>query len=155
MILLFFRGFQWKSMSPLDLASNFTWDSVPPSNFPNFNYGRSLYEPLNFKNFYKKLHSFKFKFFFNQGIIFYTYFIIQYYALNYWIEKGANSRKIVMGMPMYGQGFTLANVSDHGLNAPAAGPSHAGEYTRSAGFLAYYEVSPLINDLDFRHYFVR
>lgn len=46
-----------------------------------------------------------------------------------------------MGMPMYGQGFTLANPAEHGLNAPAAGPSHAGEFTRSNGFLAYYEVT--------------
>lgn len=45
-----------------------------------------------------------------------------------------------MGMPMYGQGFTLANPSERGLNAPAEGPSQAGKYTRSSGFLAYYEV---------------
>lgn len=46
-----------------------------------------------------------------------------------------------MGMPMYGQGFTLANPSENGLNAPAAGPSQAGEFTRANGFLSYYEVN--------------
>ena len=46
-----------------------------------------------------------------------------------------------MGMPLYGQGFTLADPKVHGLNAPAPGPSQAGEFTRAAGFLAYYEVN--------------
>ncbi|XKL60517.1 hypothetical protein PGB90_007574 [Kerria lacca] len=75
----------------------------------------------------------------------YDYFN-SYYALNYWIQKGANSQKIVMGMPMYGQGFTLANVSNHGLNAPTNGPSRAGQYTRSSGFLAYYEICEKIKE---------
>lgn len=69
-----------------------------------------------------------------------------YFAINYWIKKGANPRKIVMGMPMYGQGFTLANPSERGLNAPAEGPSQAGKYTRSSGFLAYYEICQKIKE---------
>lgn len=60
--------------------------------------------------------------------------------MNYWIEKGAPSRKIVMGMPLYGQSFTLENTRNNGLNAKAPGPGKAGEFTRAAGFLAYYEV---------------
>jgi chitinase len=46
-----------------------------------------------------------------------------------------------MGMPMYGQSFSLANGSENGLNAKAYGPGQAGEFTRAGGFLAYYEVS--------------
>lgn len=42
---------------------------------------------------------------------------------------------------MYGQSFTLADSEKNGLNANAPGPGTAGEYTRAAGFLAYYEVS--------------
>ncbi len=49
-----FQGFWWKSMSPSDLASNFIWISVLISNFPNFDYGRSLYEPLNFFEVFSK-----------------------------------------------------------------------------------------------------
>ena len=67
-------------------------------------------------------------------------FYLQNYSLNYWIEKGAPSRKIVMGMPLYGQSFTLENTRNNGLNAKAPGPGKAGEFTRAAGFLAYYEV---------------
>lgn len=43
-------------------------------------------------------------------------------------------------MPLYGQAFTLANSKSNELNAPAPGPGQAGEFTRQAGFLAYYEV---------------
>ncbi|KAI5750701.1 hypothetical protein M8J77_000551 [Diaphorina citri] len=62
------------------------------------------------------------------------------FTMNYWMKKGAPSRKLVMGMPMYGQAFSLANSNDHGLNAAAPGAGLAGEYTRQAGFLAYYEI---------------
>lgn len=45
-----------------------------------------------------------------------------------------------MGMPLYGQSFTLENAHNNGLNAKAPSAGQAGEYTRAAGFLAYYEV---------------
>ena len=45
-----------------------------------------------------------------------------------------------MGMPLYGQSFTLSNPSNTGLNSPISGPGEAGPETRAAGFLAYYEV---------------
>lgn len=63
------------------------------------------------------------------------------YTINYWIEKGADRKKLVMGMPMYGQSFTLTQSSNHGLNAPSTGGGTAGEYTKASGFLAYYEVN--------------
>lgn len=43
-------------------------------------------------------------------------------------------------MPMYGQSFSLADNSDHGLNVATYGGGEAGEHTRARGFLAYYEV---------------
>ncbi|XP_022917654.2 probable chitinase 10 isoform X1 [Onthophagus taurus] len=62
------------------------------------------------------------------------------FTINYWIDQGVPRRKIVMGMPMYGQAFQLEKADNHGLNAPAPGPGQAGEFTRAAGFLAYYEI---------------
>nr|WNT43924.1 chitinase 2 [Monochamus alternatus] len=62
------------------------------------------------------------------------------FSLNYWISEGVPRRKIVMGMPLYGQSFRLEKESEHGLNAKAPGPGEAGPYTRAAGFLAYYEI---------------
>lgn len=60
--------------------------------------------------------------------------------MNYWIEKGAPRDKLVMGMPLYGQSFTLSDAKNNGLNANAPGPGKAGEFTRAAGFLSYYEI---------------
>jgi chitinase len=62
------------------------------------------------------------------------------YTINYWIQNGADRKKIVMGMPMYGQSFTLVNASNTGLNSKSSGGAEAGEFTRSKGFLAYYEI---------------
>lgn len=68
------------------------------------------------------------------------------FTINYWIEKGASPRKLVLGkrkysfnlfktltqftrfifyilfklgMPMYGQSFSLAENKRHGLNSPS------------------------------------
>ncbi|KAF2898205.1 hypothetical protein ILUMI_07967 [Ignelater luminosus] len=62
------------------------------------------------------------------------------FSINYWISEGVPRRKIVMGMPLYGQSFQLEKAENHGLNAKAPGPGQAGEFTRAAGFLAYYEI---------------
>jgi len=45
-----------------------------------------------------------------------------------------------MGVPLYGQSFSLAERNIHGLNAPTYGGGEAGEATRARGFLSYYEV---------------
>lgn len=60
--------------------------------------------------------------------------------MHYWMKKGAHPKKLVMGMPMYGQSFSLAEVNNNGLNVPTYGGGEAGDGTRARGFLAYYEV---------------
>jgi len=62
------------------------------------------------------------------------------YTINYWIESGAPASKLVLGMPLYGQAFTLDKATNHGLNAPAGQKGKAGQFTKAAGFLAYYEI---------------
>ncbi|CAG9760168.1 unnamed protein product [Ceutorhynchus assimilis] len=69
----------------------------------------------------------------------YDYFNANF-SINYWIEKGADPKKLVMGMPLYGQSFSLADSSKHGLNEKSYGPGEAGEFTRAGGFLAFYEI---------------
>lgn len=62
------------------------------------------------------------------------------YAVKHWIKRGAKSEKIVLGVPCYGQSFTLSNAANHGLNAPSSGGGQAGPFTRAAGTLSYYEI---------------
>ena len=66
--------------------------------------------------------------------------LLQNYTMNYWVESGAPKSKLVMGMPLYGQSFTLTNAKEHGLNAAARDGGTAGVATRAKGFLAYHEV---------------
>lgn len=62
------------------------------------------------------------------------------YTIHYWIKKGLDPKKVILGMPTYGQSFTLAEASENGLQAKSHGGGEAGEFTRARGFLAYYEV---------------
>ena len=70
----------------------------------------------------------------------YTILNPQDFAANYWVELGAPKEKLILGMPVYGRGFTLEDTSQTGMAAPASGPSIAGPWTREAGYFSYYEV---------------
>jgi hypothetical protein len=52
---------------------------------------------------------------------------------------GANREKLLVGIPFYGQSYTLASTNTM-VGAPTSGPGNPGEYTQQPGMLAYYEV---------------
>nr|XP_027071631.1 class V chitinase-like [Coffea arabica] len=60
------------------------------------------------------------------------------YGLESWIKAGILRSKLVMGLPLYGKTWTLKDLMDSGVGAPAidVGPSGAG----GKGVLFYYEV---------------
>lgn len=60
-------------------------------------------------------------------------------TVDYWLAKGADAAKLLLGFPTYGRTFHLTS-SDSGLGAPADGAADPGPYTREAGFWSYYEV---------------
>lgn len=66
--------------------------------------------------------------------------ILQNYAANYWVTQGTPKSKLIIGMATYGRSFTLQDPTNFGIGAPVSGSGKAGNTTRSAGFLAYYEV---------------
>lgn len=48
--------------------------------------------------------------------------------------------KLVLGIPFYGQTYTLADPSVPRFGVASTGPGNAGPYTQSAGTLSYMEV---------------
>ncbi|XP_068629927.1 probable chitinase 10 [Battus philenor] len=62
------------------------------------------------------------------------------FTVNYWINKGAPREKLIVGIPFYGQTFSLSNVDDNGLGSPANAGGDPGDETRARGFLAFYEI---------------
>jgi chitinase len=61
-------------------------------------------------------------------------------SVNYWIQQGAPKQKLILGMPLYGRTFMMANAQNQKPGAPITGPGPAGPYTRQQGMLGYNEV---------------
>lgn len=57
-----------------------------------------------------------------------------------WLKRGAPARKLVMGMPFYGQGWTGVTGGGDGLGRPAAAPAPA---TWAAGYEDYKALKKL------------
>lgn len=76
------------------------------------------------------------------------------YAIKYWISKGADSKKIILGMGLYGRSFTLGNPSNTGLGAPATGPGSAGGMTKEPGMLGYNEICLYVKNEGWNEVFV-
>ncbi|XP_017086419.2 probable chitinase 10 [Drosophila eugracilis] len=68
------------------------------------------------------------------------------FSIHYWLDRGTPPEKLIMGMPMYGQSYTLADQKHKSLNDKSLGPGKAGTYTRSGGFLAYYEICEMVGN---------
>ncbi|XP_063590647.1 probable chitinase 10 isoform X1 [Penaeus indicus] len=62
------------------------------------------------------------------------------FSVREWMKQGAPAQKIMVGMPTYGRSFTLANITQFDIGAPASGGGDAGRYTQETGFYSYYEV---------------
>ena len=60
--------------------------------------------------------------------------------MDYWIQGGLRPRKLILGIPTYGRGFTLEGSFYGQQRPPAKSGSNAGQFTGEAGFLAYHEV---------------
>lgn len=61
-------------------------------------------------------------------------------GVQHWISKGCSPSKLILGVPMLGRTYLLANGQENGLGAQTTGPGPAGRYTHEAGYLAYFEM---------------
>jgi chitinase len=61
------------------------------------------------------------------------------FIVQYWQTLGLSADKINMGIPTYGQSWTLAS-SETGIGAPALGGGAPGPLTNTSGTLGYYEI---------------
>ncbi|CAG2111636.1 unnamed protein product [Medioppia subpectinata] len=68
------------------------------------------------------------------------------FGVKLWEKMGAPKEKIVVGLATYGRSFTLTNPSDNGMNAATSGGGKAGEFSREAGFLAFYEICEMMKN---------
>jgi len=62
------------------------------------------------------------------------------WTVNYWMANGVPASKIIMGVAVYGRGFTLANTAQNGLLAQTSGPIPEAEFTRQNGSWGYNEI---------------
>lgn len=64
------------------------------------------------------------------------------YAINAWLRGGFPANKIALGLATYGRPFRLDNADNNGLHVPKSKwtPPRTGKYTRTTGFLSYYEI---------------
>ncbi|XP_053686883.1 chitinase-3-like protein 1 [Sabethes cyaneus] len=64
-------------------------------------------------------------------------------SIHYWLSQGAPKEKLVLGIPLYGRSFTLANPAVTDIGAAVTGPGMAGQYSREPGVLGYNEFCEL------------
>ncbi|EAT48574.1 AAEL000389-PA, partial [Aedes aegypti] len=61
-------------------------------------------------------------------------------AIRGWLGDGLAASKLIMGIPVYAQTFTLASSGSNGVGASTIGGGTAGPYSQQAGMLTYLEV---------------
>lgn len=61
-------------------------------------------------------------------------------AVNYWLNNGCPKEKLILGIPTYGQTFTLANANENQVGALATGPGSIGSFVPVVGFLGFNEI---------------
>uniref|UniRef100_A0A182WRV2 GH18 domain-containing protein n=1 Tax=Anopheles quadriannulatus TaxID=34691 RepID=A0A182WRV2_ANOQN len=60
-----------------------------------------------------------------------------------WIDFGCPPKKLILGIGLFGQAYTLANPASYNVGAPTVGPGAEGQYYYE-GYYPYYELCLLI-----------
>ncbi len=54
--------------------------------------------------------------------------------------------KVLIGMPVYGRTFTLADPNSFDIGSEVIGGGEAGRYTGEEGFLSHYEICDFLQE---------
>lgn len=68
------------------------------------------------------------------------FFYSKDFGIAIWLKNGAPAHKLVLGIPLFARTFLLARMDQNELRSPTIGNGTEGPFTRSAGFLSYFEV---------------
>ena len=71
-----------------------------------------------------------------------------FFRVKFWIEQGAPKEKLVLGIPTYGNSWTLTSAGATAMGSSASGAGDPGIYTETAGFLGYHEICLNIKNND-------
>jgi chitinase len=61
-------------------------------------------------------------------------------AVDFWLESGMPSEKLIFGLPSYGRTWRLQDSTKTDLLSPAIGAGPLGPYTGQDGFISLYEM---------------
>ncbi|CAH4032079.1 unnamed protein product [Pieris brassicae] len=76
-----------------------------------------------------------------------AYYSVEY-AVKTLISKGADPKKLLLGLAFYGQSYRLSGMDgSRGPGSSAAGPGDSGEFTKQPGMLSYYEICYRVKNL--------
>ncbi|KAJ2938715.1 hypothetical protein O0L34_g3325 [Tuta absoluta] len=67
-------------------------------------------------------------------------------AINFWLSQGCSSDKVIMGLPLYGKSYILADAKQSGVGATSTGAGLAGPFSGEAGTLGYGELCPMLQN---------
>ncbi len=67
-----------------------------------------------------------------------------YFRVKYLLSAGADSNKLILGIPTYGKTWTT-NSQTKSPPFAGSGAGSPGTYTQEPGFLAYYEICNNVN----------
>lgn len=72
--------------------------------------------------------------------------------VKYWLHKGADPSQIIIGVALFGRSFKLADPKDFQPGSRTLGDGYAGRWTKTSGFLSYYEVCDRTKQDDWKQY---
>ncbi|XP_073812760.1 acidic mammalian chitinase-like [Musca autumnalis] len=64
-------------------------------------------------------------------------------CISYWLENGAPTSKLILGLAFYGRTFQLSNAALTTPGSRCSGAGAAGPYTQESGFMGYNEICTL------------